>query len=86
MSINIELALVLGLFVIGAVVLAMDNQVDALRRRLNRSFLRRTLNSAEGRLFDMREGNSLTAVDYRRGILRMGFDRPDNSTTQRILA
>jgi hypothetical protein len=48
MSINIELALVLGLFVIGAVVLAMDDQVDALRRRLNRSFLRRRLISAEG--------------------------------------
>lgn len=48
MSINIELALVVGLFVIGAVVLAIDGQVDALRRRLNRSFLRRRLNSAEG--------------------------------------
>ena len=48
MSIDIELALVVGLFVIGAVVLAMDDQVDALRRRLIRSFLRRRLNSVEG--------------------------------------
>ena len=36
MSINIELALVLGLFIIGAVVLAVDNLVDALYRRLSR--------------------------------------------------
>ncbi len=36
MSINVELALVLGLFVIGAVVLAVDNLVDALYRRLTR--------------------------------------------------
>jgi hypothetical protein len=36
MSINIELALVLGLFIIGSVVLAIDNLVDALHRRLTR--------------------------------------------------
>lgn len=36
MSIDIELALVLGLFIIGAVVLAVDNLIDALYRRLNR--------------------------------------------------
>lgn len=34
MSIDVELALVLGLFIIGAVVLAIDNLVDALHRRL----------------------------------------------------
>jgi len=33
MSIDVELALVLGLFIIGAVVLAVDNLVDALYRR-----------------------------------------------------
>lgn len=36
MSIDIELALVLGLFIIGAVVLAVDNLVDALYRRASR--------------------------------------------------
>ncbi len=36
MSIDVELALVLGLFIIGAVVLAIDNLVYALSRRLNR--------------------------------------------------
>jgi hypothetical protein len=36
MSINIELALVLGLFIIGAVVLAVDNLINALYRRLTR--------------------------------------------------
>lgn len=36
MSIDIELALVLGLFIIGAVVLAIDNLVAALSRRLTR--------------------------------------------------
>ena len=36
MSIDIELALVLGLFIIGAVVLAVDNLIDALYRRLSR--------------------------------------------------
>ena len=30
MSINVEIALVLGLFIIGAVVLAIDNMVDAI--------------------------------------------------------
>ncbi len=41
MSIDIELTLVLGLFIVGAVVLAVDNQVDALHRRLIRSFRRK---------------------------------------------
>lgn len=36
MSIDVELALVLGLFIIGAVVLAIDNLVVALTRRLSR--------------------------------------------------
>ena len=36
MSIDVELALVLGLFLIGAVVLAIDNLVYALSKRLNR--------------------------------------------------
>lgn len=36
MSIDIELALILGLFIIGAVVLALDNLVDALYRRASR--------------------------------------------------
>jgi hypothetical protein len=36
MSIDVELALVLGLFVIGAVVLAIDNLVYALSKRLSR--------------------------------------------------
>ncbi len=36
MSIDVELALVLGLFIIGAVVLAIDNLVYALSRRLTR--------------------------------------------------
>lgn len=36
MSIDVELALVLGLFMIGAVVLAIDNLVYALSRRISR--------------------------------------------------
>lgn len=36
MSIDVELALVLGLFIIGAVVLAIDNLVYALSKRLTR--------------------------------------------------
>lgn len=36
MSIDVELALVLGLFMIGAVVLAVDNLVYALSKRLSR--------------------------------------------------
>ena len=36
MSINVELALVMGLFIIGAVVLAVDNLVDALYKCLTR--------------------------------------------------
>ncbi len=36
MSIDVELALVLGLFIIGALVLAIDNLVYALSRRLTR--------------------------------------------------
>lgn len=36
MSIDVELALVLGLFIIGAVVLAVDNLVSALSRRFTR--------------------------------------------------
>ncbi|GAB1722797.1 MAG: hypothetical protein GDA65_10045 [Nitrospira sp. CR1.1] len=36
MSIDVELALVLGLFMIGAVVLAVDNLVYALSKRLKR--------------------------------------------------
>ena len=36
MSIDVELALVLGLFIIGAVVLAVDNLVDTLYRRASR--------------------------------------------------
>ena len=36
MSIDVELALVLGLFMIGAVVLAIDNLVYALSKRLSR--------------------------------------------------
>lgn len=36
MSIDVELAIVLVLFIIGAVVLAIDNLVDALYRRLTR--------------------------------------------------
>jgi hypothetical protein len=35
MSINVELALVLGLFLIGAMVLAVDNLADALYRRVS---------------------------------------------------
>lgn len=45
MSINVELSLVLGLFIIGAVVLAVDNLVDALYRRLTR-WLRQRKSSA----------------------------------------
>ena len=41
MSIDVELALVLGLFLIGAVVLAIDNLVDAWHRRLTRSYRQR---------------------------------------------
>jgi hypothetical protein len=41
MSIDRELALVLGLFIIGAVVLAADNLIDALYRRLTRWINRR---------------------------------------------
>ena len=36
MPINVELALVMGLFIIGAVVLAVDNLIDALYKRLTR--------------------------------------------------
>ena len=36
MSINVEIALVLSLFIIGAVVLAIDNLVDALYKRFTR--------------------------------------------------
>ncbi|MCC6966597.1 MAG: hypothetical protein IT391_09995 [Nitrospira sp.] len=36
MSIDVELALVLGLFMIGAVVLAIDNLVYALSKRIRR--------------------------------------------------
>ena len=36
MSIDVELALILGLFIIGAVVLAIDNLVYALSRRVSR--------------------------------------------------
>ncbi len=36
MSIDVELALVLGLFMIGAVVLAIDNLVYALSKRFSR--------------------------------------------------
>jgi hypothetical protein len=36
MSIDVELALVLGLFIIGALVLAIDNLVYTLSRRLTR--------------------------------------------------
>jgi hypothetical protein len=36
MSIDVELALILGLFLIGAVVLAIDNLVYAMSRRLSR--------------------------------------------------
>lgn len=36
MSIDVELALVLGLFMIGAVVLAIDNLVCALSKRVSR--------------------------------------------------
>lgn len=36
MSIDVELALILGLFLIGAVVLAIDNVVYALSKRLSR--------------------------------------------------
>lgn len=36
MSIDVELALILGLFIIGALVLAIDNLVYALSRRLSR--------------------------------------------------
>ena len=36
MSIDVELALILGLFLIGAVVLAIDNLVYAMSRRLCR--------------------------------------------------
>lgn len=36
MSINVEIALVLGLFIIGALVLAIDNIVDAMYKRLTR--------------------------------------------------
>ena len=36
MSIDVELALILGLFLIGAVVLAIDNLVYAMSRRLGR--------------------------------------------------
>ncbi|MCW5797437.1 MAG: Putative Twin-arginine translocation protein TatB [Nitrospira sp.] len=50
MSIDVELALVLGLFMIGAVVLAVDNLVYALSKRLsrwmrNRKSLSRTLSA-----------------------------------------
>ena len=34
MSIDVELALILGLFLIGAIVLAIDNLVYAMSRRL----------------------------------------------------
>lgn len=43
MSIDVELALILGLFVIGAVVLAVDNLMDTLYQRLNRWIRRRRL-------------------------------------------
>lgn len=36
MSIDVELALVLGLFAIGALVLAIDNLVYAISKRLSR--------------------------------------------------
>ena len=36
MSIDVELALILGLFLIGAIVLAIDNLVYAMSRRLSR--------------------------------------------------
>ncbi len=36
MSINVELALVLSLFIIGALILAIDNLLDGLYRRLTR--------------------------------------------------
>ena len=36
MSIDVELALILGLFLNGAVVLAIDNLVYAMSRRLSR--------------------------------------------------
>lgn len=36
MSIDVELALVLGLFMIGAVVLAIDNLVYAVSKRISR--------------------------------------------------
>lgn len=36
MSIDVELALILGLFLIGAVVLAIDNLVYAMSRRVSR--------------------------------------------------
>jgi hypothetical protein len=41
MSIDIELILVLGLFIVGAIALALDNQIDALHRRLIRFFRQR---------------------------------------------
>ncbi|MCC2643205.1 MAG: hypothetical protein K0S45_3618 [Nitrospira sp.] len=36
MSIDVELTLIMGLFVIGALVLAVDNLTDALYRRFSR--------------------------------------------------
>ncbi len=36
MSIDVELALILGLFLIGAIVLAIDNLVYAMSRRVSR--------------------------------------------------
>ncbi len=48
MSIDIELALVLGLFMIGAVVLAVDNLVNVLHRRLIRWLRQRKSMPTEG--------------------------------------
>lgn len=46
MSIDVELALILGLFLIGAVVLAIDNLVYAMSRRVSRWLRNRKLLSS----------------------------------------
>jgi hypothetical protein len=66
MSIDVELALILGLFLIGAVVLAIDNLVYAMSRRLSRWLRnRKSLSTPPVSQFDSEK----TAVTTRRSAL-----------------
>ncbi|MCE3224682.1 MAG: putative Twin-arginine translocation protein TatB [Nitrospira sp.] len=57
MSINIELALVLGLFIIGAVVLAADNLINALYWRLTRWIRQRKSPTTKAQSFSAQRKN-----------------------------